>query len=77
MAQLQMMNSAFAQNPDGSIDFDGHRRYHESMIRAANAQERFWLELKLDIAKKGLWGLLVIVVGLVIVGVQAKVGLFK
>jgi len=72
---LHGMTGAFAKNEDGSIDFEGHRRYHESMIRAANAQERFWVELKLEIAKKGVWGLLVVICGLVIVGLSAKLGI--
>jgi hypothetical protein len=74
---LEGLTGAFAKNADGSVDFDGHRRYHESMIRAANAQERFWVELKLEIAKKGVWGLLVIIVGLILVGVSTKLGLGK
>lgn len=57
--------------PDGP---EAHRHAHEAMIKASAAQERFWDELKLDIAKKGLWGLLVIVVGLVLVGAATKVG---
>jgi len=74
---LEGLTGAFAKNADGSVDFDGHRRYHESMIRAANAQERFWVELKLEIAKKGVWGLLVVVVGLILVGISAKFGVGK
>jgi hypothetical protein len=74
---LDGLTGAFAKNADGSVDFDGHRRYHESMIRAANAQERFWIELKLEIAKKGVWGLLVVIVGLILVGVSTKLGLGK
>ena len=70
---LEGMNSAFAKNDDGSLDFEGHRRYHESMIRAANAQEKFWIELKLDIAKKGTWGLLVVIIGLMMVGLFSKI----
>lgn len=57
--------------PDGP---EAHRHAHEAMIKASAAQERFWNELKLDIAKKGLWGLLVVVVGLVLVGAATKVG---
>jgi hypothetical protein len=74
---MDILTSAFAKNPDGSIDFDGHRRYHESMIRAADAQEKFWIELKLEIAKKGIWGLLIVVCGLVLVGITTKLGLPK
>ncbi len=75
LAELRKINGAFAKGPDGSVDFDGHRRYHESMIAAATAQEQFWSELKLEIAKKGVWGLLVIICGLILVGVSAKLGL--
>jgi hypothetical protein len=75
MEQLKQMNNAFARNSDGSIDFDGHRRYHESMIAAAEAQTLFWQELKLEIAKKGVWGLLIIICGLVLVGLSTKLGL--
>lgn len=74
---LQKMNGAFAKNPDGSVDYDGHRRYHEQMIKAAEAQTEFWRELRLDIAKKGVWGLLVIICGLILVGVSAKLGFTK
>lgn len=73
--ELRKINGAFARNADGSVDFDGHRKYHESMIAAAEAQTQFWNELKLEIAKKGIWGLLVIICGLVLVGLSAKLGL--
>lgn len=75
MDELRNISSAFAKNPDGTVDFDGHRRYHEAMIQAASAQEQFWRELKLEIAKKGVWGLLTIICGLVIVGIAAKFGI--
>ena len=72
---LTRLEGAFARNDDGSVDIDGHRRYHEAMIDAAKEQAQFWRELKLDIAKKGAWGLLIIVLGLVVVGLQSKFGL--
>lgn len=71
---LTKMEGAFARNDDGSVDFDGHRRYHESMIEAAKEQAAFWKELKMDIAKKGTWGLLIVVLGLILVGIQTKFG---
>ncbi len=77
MHELQKINGAFARNPDGSVDHDGHRQYHEAMIKAATAQEQFWNELKLEVAKKGIWSLLVIICGLVVVGVSAKLGFGK
>ena len=72
---LTRIEGAFARNDDGTVDIDGHRRYHEAMIEAAKEQAQFWRELKLDIAKKGAWGLLIIVLGLVVVGFQSKFGL--
>lgn len=73
--ELKKMHGAFPRTEDGDTDFDGHRRYHESMIKAAEAQTKFWEELKLDIAKKGAWGLLVILVGLVLTGIAVKFGI--
>jgi len=73
--EMHKITGAFARNNDGSIDFDGHRRYHESMIEAAEAQTQFWREMKLEIAKKGIWGLLVILCGLVMVGLATKFGI--
>lgn len=75
MAELHKIHGAFATNPDGSTDFAGHRQYHEAMIKAATAQEQFWYELKLEVMKKGIWSLLVIICGLVVVGVSAKFGI--
>lgn len=72
--QLTKLEGAFARNDDGTVDIDGHRRYHEAMIEAAKEQAAFWRDLKLDIAKKGAWGLLIIVLGLIAVGVQTKLG---
>ena len=75
MAELKKIHGAFASNDDGSTDFDGHRRFHEEKLRAAKAEAEFWAELKMEIAKKGIWSLLVIVCGLVVVGMSAKLGL--
>lgn len=51
-----------------------HRLYHESALRAAEAQERFWNELRLDVAKKSAWGVMMLLVGLLIVGLTTKAG---
>lgn len=53
----------------------GHRQYHEAVMRAAEAQERFWSELRLDIAKKSFWGLIVLVCGLLLAGGAVKLGI--
>lgn len=75
MAELKKIHGAFASNDDGSTDFVGHRRFHEEKLRAAKAEAEFWAELKMEIAKKGIWSLLVIVCGLVVVGFSAKMGM--
>jgi hypothetical protein len=75
MVELHKINGAFATNPDGTTDFAGHKNYHEAMIKAATAQEQFWYELKLEVMKKGIWSLLVIICGLVVVGISAKFGI--
>lgn len=75
LSEVRKIHNAFPRTDGGDADFEGHRRYHEAMIRAANAQEKFWKELKLDVAKKGVWGLLVIVVGLAVLGLAAKLGI--
>lgn len=77
LAEIKKISSAFTTNEDGSTDFEGHRKFHEEKIRAAKAEAEFWRELKLEIAKKGLWSLLVIICGLVVVGAAAKLGLHK
>jgi hypothetical protein len=71
---MKRVEAGFPKNEDGTPDVEGHRKFHEAKIRAAEAEENFWRELKLDIAKKGAWGLLVIVVGLVLTGFMAKTG---
>lgn len=77
LVEIKKISSAFTSNEDGSTDFEGHRKFHEEKIRAAKAEADFWRELKLEIAKKGLWSLLVIICGLVVVGASAKLGLMK
>lgn len=77
MMELKKIHGAFAISEDGTTDFDGHRRFHEEKVRAAKAEAEFWSELKLEIAKKGLWSLLVIICGLVVIGLSAKLGLTK
>ena len=68
--RLDELHQAF---PDG---VQAHRSAHEAMIKAAAAQETFWNELKLEIAKKGIIGIIVILVGLVLTGISVKLGLW-
>lgn len=72
--EMGLFREAF---PDG--DAAGHRKAHEAMIEAAQAQAKFWTELRNDLAKKTILGLFFMVIGLVMVGgavtVAAKLGL--
>ena len=78
LSEIKKLEGAFPRNEDGDPDVDGHRRFHESKIKAAEEEAAFWKELKMEIAKKGLagaWALLVIIAGLAFVGASAKFGL--
>ena len=75
MAELRKINGAFPRDIDGEVDHEGHRKYHESLIRAAEAQEQFWRDIRVDVAKKGVWAAIIIVLGLLVVGLQIKLGL--
>lgn len=75
LQEIKKVHGAFPRTDDGDADFSGHREAHEAMIEAAKAQTEFWRELKLDVIKKGVWGLLIIVCGLAITGFAAKLGI--
>lgn len=75
LIEVRHMRGAFPKNEDGEVDYEGHRKYHESLIKAAEAQEAFWTDLKKEIIKKGVLGALVICIGLLWLGAQAKLGI--
>jgi hypothetical protein len=75
LAEVKHMRSAFPKDADGDVDYDGHRAYHEQLIATAKAQEDFWKDLKKDVAKKGILGLITLACGLLWLGAQAKLGL--
>lgn len=70
LAILDSLSDAF---PDGPTK---HREAHESWILAKKAETEFWQELKLDVAKKGVWSLLVVLLGLLAVGLSVKAGVW-
>lgn len=77
MAELRKINGAFPRDAEGAVDHEGHRKYHESLIRSAEAQERFWRDIRVDVAKKGIWSVIIIVLGLLVIGLQIKLGLIS
>ena len=70
LAMLDDLASAF---PDGPAN---HRTAHEAWIKAKHAEAEFWMQLKLDIAKKGVWGILVVILGLIAVGFSTRTGVW-
>lgn len=40
-------------------DWEGHRRYHEAVIKRMEARTDLYRELRSEVAKKGLWALIV------------------
>ena len=69
--EVQMVSSFLKAFPNE--DPVKHRLYHEAVMRAAEEQEKFWRELRLDIAKKSMWGLVMLILGFIGVGALAKV----
>ena len=57
--------------PDG---IEHHREAHERMIAAARAEEAFWKDLKVDIAKKSIWGIMHILILLTLGTLAIKLG---
>lgn len=57
--------------PDG---VESHRRAHEAMIAAAKAEEAFWQDLRRDVAKKSIWGILHILSVLLLGTLAVKLG---
>lgn len=75
--KMKTLEKALPETPLGDPDISGHRQYHDQRIAAARAEELFWHELKLDLAKKGTWAVLLILLGLVVAGIGVKTGVWK
>lgn len=41
-------------------DWEGHRRYHERLISKMEAREQFYRDLRAELAKKGMWAVIVL-----------------
>lgn len=57
---------------DGKLQ---HKLAHQAMIDAARAEREFWQSLKIEIAKKSIWGILQVLTILLVAGILAKFGL--
>lgn len=58
--------------PDGPIL---HREWHQAMIDASKAEKKFWDDLRGDVLKKSIWGVLQILMTLIGLGLAAKFGI--
>jgi hypothetical protein len=58
--------------PDG---VEGHRKAHQALIDAAKAEQEFWSELRRDVAKKSIWGILHILTVLALGTLAVKLGI--
>lgn len=56
-------------------DLSAHRQYHEKMIKSLDEQTRFWVELRTDVAKKTVWGIMLTIGALVMAGIAHKLGI--
>lgn len=57
----EKVDRVLAGFPDG--DPDGHRRFHEVMIRKAEAREKFWNDMSAKLIERGVWATLMALVG--------------
>ena len=55
---------AFPAKPDGTPDFEGHETFHSTLIAESRERTAFYRSLRQELIKKGLWGLLMILVAL-------------
>ena len=53
---------------------DEHFSVHLALAKAAKAQEDFYHQIKLDLAKNGIWALLKVLFALAILGLASKMG---
>lgn len=53
-------------------DPDGHRLYHDAVIKRMEARTRFYEALRAELAKQGLWSLIVFIGGALIYYIRAK-----
>lgn len=73
--KLDQIGEAFPKDEQGNIDARGHREFHEAAIESAKAEEKFWRELRQDLIRKGLWSVLLVVIGLILTGAAVKMGI--
>ena len=52
--------AALPLRPDGAPDVEGHREYHTMLIEEGKARALLYRELRVELMKKGMLGLLAV-----------------
>jgi hypothetical protein len=68
---LRRLDELLKAFPGG--DWDGHRRYHESVIRKVEARTKLFEDLRGHLLKNGLWVCLAFLAWAVMQAIKAKV----
>lgn len=62
---IEGMAHAFPVAADGSPDYFGHREYHSTLITEAKERASFFREMRRELAKKGFFGLIAVIIFLI------------
>lgn len=54
-------------------DPDGHRRYHDAMVKRIEARTKLYEDLRTELAKKGIWAVLILLATAVWFFIKAKI----
>lgn len=76
IAMQESFIAAFPKDGDGNSDLTGHRSFHDESIAAAKAQAEFWRGLKYDVTRRGIFWAAVVLLGLLALGIRAKIRTF-
>ncbi|MHB9838519.1 hypothetical protein Q8F57_027195 [Paraburkholderia terrae] len=68
IGRIDQLHKAF---PEG--DCEGHRRYHEAVIRKMEDRAEFWKSLRNELASKGLWAVVLLLAAALWAYLKAKV----
>jgi hypothetical protein len=77
---VDQINTAFVKDAQGAVDYTGHHMDHYARMKAAEAEQAFWVSAKSELVKGGvgwLLGVVKIVVLLAIIGAGIKLGWVK
>jgi len=68
--ELEHYTEVLQAFPDN--DVKGHKMYHDRLIKAAEAQEQFYLSMRNEVVKRGFFFALLALLGVIWVGFEIK-----